>query len=137
MSLIHYNYHNNNMTHCYLLNELHAKTHLLHVYLLLCIIKLKSYLELICYHLCINKITKHKKYFYTGLRLCWKLTNPCKIATRVLRWRYWRRQAFVLTQRHTCIRQQQCFLLAVHGKLVLFWKGISGLKFPCFLFYAY
>ena len=24
----------------------------------------------------------------------------------------------------------------VHGKPVLFWKGISGLKFPCFLFYA-
>ena len=29
-----------------------------------------------------------------------------------------------------------CFWLAVHGKPVLFWKGISGLKFPCFLFYA-
>jgi len=28
-----------------------------------------------------------------------------------------------------------CFCLAVHGKPVLFWKGISGLKFPCFLFY--
>jgi len=28
------------------------------------------------------------------------------------------------------------FWLAVHGKPVLFWKGISGLKFPCFLFYA-
>ena len=27
-----------------------------------------------------------------------------------------------------------CFWLAVHGKPVLFWKGISGLKFPCFLF---
>ena len=26
------------------------------------------------------------------------------------------------------------FWLAVHGKPVLFWKGISGLKFPCFLF---
>jgi len=24
--------------------------------------------------------------------------------------------------------------LAVHGKPVLFWKGSSGLKFPCFLF---
>ena len=24
--------------------------------------------------------------------------------------------------------------LAVHGKPVLFWKGTSGLKFPCFLF---
>jgi len=30
-----------------------------------------------------------------------------------------------------------CFWLAVHGKPVLFWKGISGLKFPCFLLYAY
>ena len=28
------------------------------------------------------------------------------------------------------------FWLAVHGKPVLFWKGTSGLKFPCFLFYA-
>jgi len=28
------------------------------------------------------------------------------------------------------------FWLAVHGKPVLFWKGISGLKCPCFLFYA-
>jgi len=28
------------------------------------------------------------------------------------------------------------FWLAIHGKPVLFWKGISGLKFPCFLFYA-
>ena len=28
------------------------------------------------------------------------------------------------------------FCLAVHGKPVLFWKGISGLKFPCFLFYS-
>jgi len=28
------------------------------------------------------------------------------------------------------------FWLAVHGKPILFWKGISGLKFPCFLFYA-
>ena len=28
------------------------------------------------------------------------------------------------------------FWLAVNGKPVLFWKGISGLKFPCFLFYA-
>ena len=36
----------------------------------------------------------------------------------------------VLTQHHTH------FWLAVHGKPVLFWKGISGLKFPCFLFYA-
>ena len=26
------------------------------------------------------------------------------------------------------------FWLAVHGKPVLFWKGTSGLKFPCFLF---
>ena len=26
------------------------------------------------------------------------------------------------------------FWLAVHGKPVLFWKGISGLKFSCFLF---
>ena len=26
------------------------------------------------------------------------------------------------------------FWLAVHGKPVLFWKGNSGLKFPCFLF---
>ena len=26
------------------------------------------------------------------------------------------------------------FWLAVHGKPVLFWKGISGLKFPCFRF---
>ena len=25
------------------------------------------------------------------------------------------------------------FWLAVHGKPVLFWKGNSGLKFPCFL----
>jgi len=30
----------------------------------------------------------------------------------------------------------QFFWLAVHGKPVFFWKGISGLKFPCFLFYA-
>ena len=29
-----------------------------------------------------------------------------------------------------------CFWLAVHGKSVLFWKGISGLKLACFLFYA-
>jgi len=28
------------------------------------------------------------------------------------------------------------FWLAVHGKPVLFWKGISGLLFPCFLLYA-
>jgi len=27
-----------------------------------------------------------------------------------------------------------CKLIAVHGKPVLFWKGNSGLKFPCFLF---
>ena len=26
------------------------------------------------------------------------------------------------------------FWLAVHGKPVLFWKGTSGLKFPCFTF---
>ena len=26
------------------------------------------------------------------------------------------------------------FWLAVHGKPVLFWKGTSGLKFPCILF---
>jgi len=26
--------------------------------------------------------------------------------------------------------------LACRSKAVLFWKGISGLKFPCFLFYA-
>jgi len=26
------------------------------------------------------------------------------------------------------------YWLAVHGKPVLFWKGNSGLKFPCFLF---
>ena len=25
------------------------------------------------------------------------------------------------------------FWLAVNGKPVLFWKGISGLKFPCFI----
>ena len=29
-----------------------------------------------------------------------------------------------------------CFWLAVHGKLVMFWKCISGLKLPCFLLYA-
>jgi len=29
-----------------------------------------------------------------------------------------------------------CFWLAVNGKPVLFWKSISGLKFPCFQFYA-
>ena len=34
-----------------------------------------------------------------------------------------------------CFRKP--YWLAVHGKPVLFWKGISGLKFPCFLFYAY
>ena len=28
------------------------------------------------------------------------------------------------------------FWLADHGKPVLFWKGLTGLKFPCFLFYA-
>jgi len=28
------------------------------------------------------------------------------------------------------------YWLAVHGKPVLVWKGISGLKFPCFLLYA-
>jgi len=37
-------------------------------------------------------------YFYTGVRLCEKLTNRCDFATRVMRWRYWRRQAFVLTK---------------------------------------
>jgi len=34
------------------------------------------------------------------------------------------------------VGNQSTFWLAVHGKPVLFWKGISGLKFPCFLFYA-
>jgi len=38
-----------------------------------------------------------------------------------------------LTRLH-CL--QHPYWLAVHGKPVLFWKGISGLKFPCFLFYA-
>jgi len=28
------------------------------------------------------------------------------------------------------------FWLALNGKPVLFWKGISGLKCPCFLFYV-
>jgi len=27
------------------------------------------------------------------------------------------------------------FWLAVHGKAVLFWKEMSGLKFPCIIFY--
>jgi len=30
----------------------------------------------------------------------------------------------------------QCGWPFLNGKPVLFWKGISGLKFPCFLFYA-
>ena len=37
---------------------------------------------------------------------------------------------------HTFIRHSKRFWLAVHGKPVLFWKGTSGWKFPCFLFYA-
>ena len=36
-----------------------------------------------------------------GLPQCGKLTDRCDFATRVWRWRYWRRWAFVLTQRHT------------------------------------
>jgi len=35
---------------------------------------------------------------------------------------------------HTGVRQG-CWL-ALNGKPVLFWKGISGLKCPCFLLYA-
>ena len=34
------------------------------------------------------------------------------------------------------ISRLEHFWLAVHGKPVLFWKGISGLKIRCFLFYA-
>ena len=35
------------------------------------------------------------------------------------------------------ISRLEHFWLAVHGKPVLFWKDICGLKIRCFLFYAY
>ena len=37
---------------------------------------------------------------------------------------------------HLFLGHTHDFWLAVHGKPVLFWKDISGLKFPCFQFYA-
>jgi len=39
----------------------------------------------------------------------------------------------IFTLASLAIHLKPCFWLAVHGKPVLFWKGTSGLKFPCFL----
>ena len=45
-----------------------------------------------------------------------------------------KRGIHVVGESEDSARSIKHFWLAVHGKPVLFWKGTSGLKFPCFTF---
>ena len=64
MCFIYFNDQNNNLSHCYLSNELEAKMHLLHVKLLRCFIKLKSDPKFIFENTGLKPLTLKNKHRY-------------------------------------------------------------------------